>query len=360
MRAAGANQCRRAVDGDENQGTPAQPERATNWPGSTIDPYGTSLELANAQRVLDKLVQGGLGHTEEAALLEERIESLKLDPGWEELDSAPPTTVAEVLQATKETVGVKCDRSSMNMPIFALTPFDMGVVEWRTRDGETLRVIPSRKGRATLRDKDILVFCISQIVAACNKRRRRPPCRVVRFTAHAFFVATGRDTSQDEYIRLWDALERLSGTRISTDVATGGQRIKGDFGIIDSWRTVQAGRRALAVEVVISNWFYNSLPPFDVLTLDARYYRLPPLAKRVYELARMHCGSKKKPFRIHLSALREKCGSRSTLKEFKRMLRTMDARKQLPGFSLEIVNRGTLVDSLVQLQGPRTDNTVDA
>lgn len=58
----------------------------------------------------------------------------------------------------------------------------------------------------------------------------------------------------------------------------------------------------------------------DVLTLSRRYFFLrKPLERRLYELARKHCGQQRE-WRIGLEALREKCGSGSTPKEFKRLV----------------------------------------
>jgi len=57
-----------------------------------------------------------------------------------------------------------------------------------------------------------------------------------------------------------------------------------------------------------------------VLTLSREYFFLrKPLERRLYELARKHCGSQKE-WRISLDSLREKCGSGSTLKEFRRLV----------------------------------------
>jgi plasmid replication initiation protein len=58
-------------------------------------------------------------------------------------------------------------------------------------------VTPSVKGRATIHDKDILIFCISQLMAALNAGRQ--VSRTLHLTAHDLLVATNRDTSGDAY-----------------------------------------------------------------------------------------------------------------------------------------------------------------
>lgn len=57
----------------------------------------------------------------------------------------------------------KHDLASMEHPIFSLsTRPDRRVVSY-DHNGATLTVTPSVKGRATIFDADILIFCISQL-----------------------------------------------------------------------------------------------------------------------------------------------------------------------------------------------------
>jgi plasmid replication initiation protein len=89
------------------------------------------------------------------------------------------------------------------------------------------------------------------------------------------------------------AFERLSGTRISTNIITGGQEIFETFGIIDRAKLVRETRdgRLQEVEVKLSDWVFNAIRHNEVLTLHRDYFRLrKPLERRMYELARKHCG----------------------------------------------------------------------
>ena len=107
----------------------------------------------------------------------------------------------------------KHDLASMEHPIFSLsTRPDRRVVSY-DHNGATLTVTPSVKGRATIFDADILIFCISQLMAALNQGRA--VSRKLSLTAHDLLQATNRETSGDGYKRLRDAFERLAGTRIT-------------------------------------------------------------------------------------------------------------------------------------------------
>ena len=114
----------------------------------------------------------------------------------------------------------KDDMASMEHPLFTLaTQPDRRIL--RYEHGEAvIEVTPSVKGLATIHDKDVLIFCVSQLVAALNAGRPTGP--VLHLKAHDLLVATNRETSGDGYRRLREALERLSGTRIVTNIATGG------------------------------------------------------------------------------------------------------------------------------------------
>ncbi len=94
------------------------------------------------------------------------------------------------------------------------------------------------------------------------------------------------------------------------------------FGLIDSAEIVRETRqgRMLDVEVTLSDWVFDAIENNHILTLSRKYFLLrKPLERRLYELARKHCG-KQNEWPIGLNILREKTGSGSTLKEFKRLV----------------------------------------
>ena len=90
----------------------------------------------------------------------------------------------------------------------------------------------------------------------------------------------------------------------------------------------------IAVEVTLSRWLYNAVQAFEVLTIHPDYFRLrKPLARRLYEIARKHCGHQTE-WTIGLELLQEKAGSKSTLKEFRRAVRTIETDDSLPEYRL--------------------------
>ncbi|MBD3625134.1 MAG: replication initiator protein A, partial [Rhodobacteraceae bacterium] len=205
----------------------------------------------------------------------------------------------------------KDDLASMEHPVFSLsTRPDRRVLSYE-HAGASIEITPSVKGLATIHDKDILIYCISQLMAAINAER--PVSRRLVLTARDLLVATNRETSGDGYRRLREALERLSGTRIVTTIATGGLETTRGFGLIDSWEIVRRTRagRMISAEVVLSDWLYRAVLAKSVLTLSRDYFRLrKPLERRVYEIARKHCG-RQREWTIGLATLLTKTGSTS-------------------------------------------------
>lgn len=232
---------------------------------------------------------------------------------------------------------LKDDGATMEAPIFTLsTKPDLSIWQWTSKDGnKSIKVAPSVLGRATQHDKDVLIYVVSQLTEALNRGREDAQNRTVRFTVYDYLVTTNRGVGGDDYRRLQEAFERLAGTRITTDIKTGGERVKEGFGIIDTWRIVEKSRedeRMIAVEITLSRWLYNAVQAFEVLTIHPDYFRLrKPLARRLYELARKHCGHQTS-WAIGLDLLREKSGSKSSLREFRRAVRTIEADDSLPEY----------------------------
>ena len=231
---------------------------------------------------------------------------------------------------------MKGDSASMEHPIFSLSKKpDMKVR--RYENGPNMAEIrPSIKGVATVFDRDILIYCISQLVEAINNGQAIS--QRIRLRAHDLLVSTNRDTSGRGYIQLREAFERLQGTQIVTNIITGGSEEFDVFGLIDRAKIIRETRdgRMQEVEIVLSDWVFRAVEASEVLTLDRRYFQLAkPLERRLYEIARKHVRHQSL-FRISLEKLRIKCGSQSTSKEFRRLVQNIiDADRQhdhMPGY----------------------------
>lgn len=241
----------------------------------------------------------------------------------------------------------KGDMASMENPVFTLsTKPDMRTRRFE-RGENWIEVNPSRHGLATVHDRDVLIYCISQCMAALNEGRQVH--RKMRFKAYDLLVATNRQTSGRGYELLRDALRRLQGTQIETNLRQGGKEYFKVFSLIDSAEIVRETRdgRMLDVEIELSEWVFDAIENENVLTLNRQYFMLrKPLERRLYEIARKHCNDQPQ-WKCGLDLLRQKCGSGSTLKEFRRLLGKIIEDDQehdhLPDYSYAIDGRNAVV-----------------
>ena len=236
----------------------------------------------------------------------------------------------------------KGDMASMEHPLFSLsTKPDRGIRRYE-HNGIFVQITPSMMGLATIHDRDILIFAISQLMAAINDGK--PVSQIIRFKAYDMLTATNRVTNGQGYEGLKAALERLRGTTITTNILTGGIEQTKIFGLIEEANIIRTTRdgRMQEVEIKLSDWVFNAIRHNEVLTLHRDYFRLrKPLERRMYELARKHCG-KQKEWKISLDLLQKKCGSASTSKEFKRLVSHIvkqdDAHGHMPDYALALEN----------------------
>ena len=230
----------------------------------------------------------------------------------------------------------KDDLASMEHPVFSLsTKPDMRVLHYE-HNGNTITIKPGFDGLATIHDKDILLYCASYLRASIAKGLT--PSRTICFTAYDLLLSTNRAIDGDSYERFKAALERLSGTRIQTNIKTGGLIIEEGFGLIDGWRAVKEDKngRVIAAEIELSKWFYNSVLANELLTISRDYFSLrKPLERRIYELARKHCGNDP-IFKIGLDKLHKKIGTTAPIRKLRAQIRTIEETNHLPDYKVSM------------------------
>ncbi|QDG74396.1 replication initiator protein A [Labrenzia sp. PHM005] len=236
----------------------------------------------------------------------------------------------------------KADTASMVHPLFTLsTKPDYRIREY-SKGAIWLKVKPGSDGAATVHDRDVLIYCISQCMAAINDGRKID--RKMRFRAHDLLRTTNRKTSGEGYRLLQAALARLQSTQIETNIVTGGAEQWKVFSFIDSAETIKETRdgRMQEVEITLSDWVFNAIREKggDILTISRDYFRLrKPLERRLYEIARKSCGQKSY-FHYKVQTLYEITGSASTLPEFRRMLtkiiRDNQQHRHIPDYVFEL------------------------
>jgi plasmid replication initiation protein len=84
--------------------------------------------------------------------------------------------------------------------------------------------------------------------------------------------------------------------------------------------------------VTLPDWLFRAIDAGEFLTLSRSYYRLrKPLDRRIYELARKHCG-RQPSWRVSLAVLYQKSGSSDALRNFRAAMRSLAESGVLPDF----------------------------
>lgn len=232
----------------------------------------------------------------------------------------------------------KADMASMEHPLFSLaTKPDMRHLEYRGNNSR-LKIVPSGVGLPTIFDKDILIFCVSQLMH--RKNRGEKIGKKVRFSARELMIATNRRTGGIEYQRLEQAFQRLIGTTFQTDIQTGNRRETRFFSLLESgsgFVMKEEGKWRLDYcEVILSDWVMRAIESDEVVTISNDYFRLRrPLERRLYEIGRKHCGSQPK-WQVGLAKLQEKTGSNAMQKRFRLNVRQIIHDDNMPFYKLEL------------------------
>lgn len=231
----------------------------------------------------------------------------------------PDLFVCDILDATP-----KSDRASMEHPLFSLSvKKDMAVFEYEQGRVKVKITPAAEEGRANVFDRDILIYVLSQLMAAKNEGQQIG--RRVQISAHDLLKATNRHTTGQAYATLRRALTRLQFTQIETNIDDNGVGEWRSISFITDARIVKEDStgRLLSVELEMGDWLVKAIENKNVLTLHRAYFQLrKPLERRLYELARKHCGMQD-VWRIGLDKLQHKTGSTSTSKEFKRLVKAI-------------------------------------
>jgi plasmid replication initiation protein len=235
---------------------------------------------------------------------------------------------------------VKGDRNTMVYNFFSLRREKETELP-RYDDGKTwIEVVGTKHGVASIWDKELLVYSASLIADKIN--RDQNPSPRITFTAHDFFVTTGSSPGGSAYERLEESLARLKSTFVRTNIETGGEGEDRGFGWLDEYKILyrrgrDGAKQMRAVELTLCSWLFRAIvQDKHFLTYSPKYFELPPVAKRLYEIAR---SGPPGGFRMNLTKLRNRVGTTQDLRRFKAELSAYSTHKRsLPGYGLALID----------------------
>lgn len=241
-----------------------------------------------------------------------------------------------VFIADIRNAAIKSDMSSMEHPFFALKAGDREVRTYKRHD-HSITIRPGRDGCATIHDKDLWIFCLSQLMMAVEMGRKDIG-RTLRFTARDYRVVTNKSTKSTGYERIVDALNRMRETEVETNIVSEGQSER--FCLVHSWSKViqGSGARANAIDVTLPEWLYRSVLNKRVLTLSPSYFNIRrPIDRRIYELARKHCGQQRQ-WICTIRTLYEKSGSTDAIRNFRVAIKALEKSNDLPDYRISVID----------------------
>jgi len=234
-------------------------------------------------------------------------------------------------------VKLRDDMGTMEHPIFGLTSDPKRRKLVYENGDNILRLIPNQFGVPSIFDKDILIYCISQLVA--KKNRGEAIGATVDFHAYDVLRATNRRTGGREYELLLASLRRLAGTLIETTIRSNDREQTNGFHLVESFgvvRTTPITGRMVSARLTLSDWMFRAIEQNDVLAIHPDYFRLRrPLDRRLYELARKFCGYQQCS-QMSLEKLQMRIGSNSLLRRFRQNIRQVAKSNHLPEYTLTI------------------------
>ena len=240
------------------------------------------------------------------------------------------TAAVNVVTITDEdlmTLPIKSALPMLEHPFFPPVNNPLKKILRYNHNEVSITVTPSLMGLCPIRDKDILIFAAS--VLRDMKRNgldmstKKPllfrGAQLMRFCNR---IKSNRYAGGSDYNTLCEQLTRLRMSQVTTNIKTGGRQTSVGFGFIEWWGvTSEKGGYDSTLAIQLSDWLWRSIASDkELLTISRDYFKLSPLSRRIYEIARKHVGH---GYHFHISAklLHKKTGSTSSYSEFRRMLK---------------------------------------
>ena len=230
------------------------------------------------------------------------------------------------------------DLPCMEFPVFSLKTGVKKTINYKFDDTE-IKITPSLEyGLPSINDKDIWIYCISKLMQAVKDGKSIS--KTIEFSMIDYLKVTNRPTGGRDYLDAKESLARITGTTIYTNIETNNIRQNKGFGLIQSYEIVEAHEDQMTkILVCLADWLFNSIISRSLLTISSEYFSIrKPLKKRLYEIARKHCGNKN-GFLIRIDTLHGKSGSGSSLIKFRQMIKEICKDDDLPEYFIRYLSK---------------------
>ncbi|ESQ79267.1 replication initiator protein A [Asticcacaulis sp. YBE204] len=239
----------------------------------------------------------------------------------------------------------KEERTMMERPFFSLSKRKRNKpIDYVSDDKQVfVRVLPHPDyGMATIWDHDILIWCISKVVAE-KARGSNFDSRTIYTTPHEILRGIARGVSGTEYRRLFEAINRLRHTSVETNIRARGKQFASfswlsEFQGEGNINTPDEIANVKSISLSLPMWIHDAILKTDnVLTLDREYFMLTSgLDRALYRIARKHAGAQTAGWTCGFPTLHMKTGSDSSVKKFNEMLKRAVKENNLPRYQMTL------------------------
>ena len=133
---------------------------------------------------------------------------------------------------------------------------------------------------------------------------------------------------------------RLVGMTLKTNIETGNKAETSVFGIVEKGGFVRKNDkngRLEHVSITPADWIIRAIESNEILSISSDYFKIrKPLERRLYEIARKHCGYQKK-WQIVLEKLQLKTGSKTEIKVFRHQVRQIIKTNKTPSYKISLL-----------------------
>ncbi len=239
-----------------------------------------------------------------------------------------------------------------NMPY--CSPYSISTGEMTPRrfeyKGKFMQFSPSQIGLPSVRDFDVLIYCITWVANAAMDGRDEDVGPVYQFDVEDFFKFSGRARNSEREGNFIQGLERLAGSNILTNTTPIGL----DAASCNFVERYQLGRddtgRLHTVTLKLPHRLYclahNEY--FDLIHPD--YFTLSAVRRLIYLFLKQHCGSDE-GLTVTFAKLHEITGATSPLRKFLPVIMDL-VDKPIPEFSVEL-NQASETLTFIGLEGER-------
>jgi len=228
----------------------------------------------------------------------------------------------------------KGDTQSMEFPLFSVSSkVDTdSYIYLNKKTGASIEIIPNEKGRATIHDKDLLLYCFGQIAEA--KNRGQSIGQKIHITLYDYLKSTNKSTDGKSYKAVLESLKRLAGTTVYTKTKQGDFKRDKGFSFVSDYDLITDEKtgRMKYVELILPSILFDAVSNNQILTYSSQYFSLrSPYDRRLYELCRKHCGNQTQ-WEIGLDNLYNKFGVKSPIREFRRKIKEIEKKQSIPDY----------------------------